>query len=76
MVRQGMLLVVTGLGLGLVIAVPVGRQVEGMLFGMSATDVPTYLVVAAALLGVAGVATFLPARRLTGVDPSRALRAE
>ncbi len=76
MIRQGMWLVLAGLGVGLAIAVPAGMQVQGMLFGLSGTDLPTYAVVSGALLLVAALATFLPARRLTTVDPSRALRAE
>jgi ABC-type lipoprotein release transport system permease subunit len=47
-----------------------------LLYGVSATDPVTYGGVAIALVGVAVLASWLPARRAAGVDPSRALRAD
>ncbi len=76
MIRQGMLLVGSGLAAGLLVAAIAGRQVQGMLFNLSGVDPLTYATVAAALLLVALLATYLPARRLTAIDPAFALRGE
>lgn len=76
MVRQGMILVAVGLAFGLLVAVPAGRRMQNMLFDLSGTDPVTFGTVAIALLAVAVTATYLPARRLTRVDPALALRAD
>ena len=75
-IRQGMILVGVGLALGLMVAVPAGRQLQSMLFDLSGNDPVTFGAVAGALLAVALLATYLPARRLTALDPSFALRSE
>jgi putative ABC transport system permease protein len=75
-VRDGMKLVAVGLALGLVGAVAVTRLASSMLYGVSATDVPTFAAIAAVLAAVALVATIIPARRATRVDPMLALRAD
>ncbi len=76
-VARGLALPV-GLGLlaGLVGAGLLTRTVESFLFGVSPTDVGTYATVTAALLLVTVVATFVPARRATSVDPIEVLKAE
>ena len=61
---------------GVMAAVLLSRVMSTLLYGVSATDPVTYLAVAAALVGVAAVASLIPALRAAGVDPSRALRAE
>ncbi|HVE77723.1 MAG TPA: ABC transporter permease [Gemmatimonadaceae bacterium] len=76
MLRQGMTLVVVGAVVGIVAAGALGGVLRSLLFGVSSTDVSTYVVVTAVLAAVAAVATFVPARRATKVDPVVALRAE
>jgi putative ABC transport system permease protein len=75
-VRQGMTLVALGLGLGLAGALALTRLVASLLFGVSSTDVLTYGAIAGVLALVAFVATVIPARRATRVDPMLALRAD
>lgn len=73
-VRQGVFLGALGVAVGVAGSVATGRLLEGFLFGVSETDVLTLLVVGAGMLVVAGVASFLPARRAASVDPLTALR--
>jgi predicted permease len=75
-VRQGLVLAGVGVGVGLAAAGAMSSLMESLLFGVSATDPVTYGLVAAALVAVATLASWLPARRAAGVDPSTALRAE
>jgi putative ABC transport system permease protein len=73
---QGMRLVAIGLAVGLIGAWVLSRVIASQLYGITARDPLTYLVVASLLGGVALVATYLPARRATRVDPMLALRSE
>ncbi|MDB4965443.1 MAG: transporter permease [Myxococcales bacterium] len=75
-VRQGMTLVAIGLGAGIIGSLAVTRLVSSLLYGVSTTDFVTYLVIAVALGSVALLATVIPARRATRVDPMLALRAD
>jgi ABC-type lipoprotein release transport system permease subunit len=61
---------------GLVAALFLSRLMSSLLFGVSAVDPLTYGAISVALLCVASVASWIPARRAAGVDPSRALRSE
>jgi ABC-type antimicrobial peptide transport system permease subunit len=69
-------LVAIGLVLGLGITLAGGRVVGSLLYGMRPTDPLTLAAVALVLLAVALLATWLPARRATRVDPMIALRAD
>ena len=75
-VRQGGLLALIGVVLGVGVALGVTRSLSFFLFGVSPFDPLTFGVVAAVLLGAGLVATYFPARRATKVDPMVALRAE
>ena len=75
-VRQGMLLALIGILAGLAGAVAVTRVMATLLFGVSATDVATFMSVPALLAAVALAATMIPAWRASSVDPMVALREE
>jgi putative ABC transport system permease protein len=74
--RQGLALTATGIVLGIGVAVVLTRVMAGLLFGVGPLDPITYAVVSVALAIVALLATYLPARRASRVDPVIALRAE
>lgn len=75
-VRQGLVLVGSGLVLGLLLGVGIGQVMARALFEVSPTD-PLTLIGVSVLLGTVGMAaSFLPARRATRVDPMTALRSE
>jgi len=65
-----------GTVIGVAGAIALSRTVQGLLFGVTATDPTTLGTVAAMLLGVALVACYIPAWRATRVDPTTALRSE
>ncbi len=75
-VRQGLRLALIGVAAGLIAALGLTRFLESMLFGVRPTDVGTFAVVALVLIAVAFLATYIPARRATKVDPMVALRYE
>lgn len=72
--RQGMLLVCMGTGIGLALSLLIGRAFARMLFGMSSADPLSLLGASAALILVAALACYLPARTASRLDPMRALR--
>ena len=75
-VKHGMTLAVIGVSLGLGGAWALTRFMEKLLVGVAPTDLLTFSVVSACLLGAALFACYLPARRATKVDPLVALRYE
>ena len=74
--RQGAVLTVLGLAGGLLVAPWLTRYFQGMLFEISRFDPWTFIAVAVVLAGVCVLASYLPVRRATRVDPVVALRAE
>jgi putative ABC transport system permease protein len=75
-ISQGMLLVVSGLIIGLLGAIGVGRGLQSVLYGVGGSDAPALSFALFALAIVALIACWLPARRATRVDPMVALRSE
>src|SRR5262245_18002868 len=75
-VRQGLALALIGVALGLAGALALTRVIRNLLYEVSATDPATFVVIALLLVSVAFVASFIPARRATKVDPLVALRHE
>jgi ABC-type antimicrobial peptide transport system permease subunit len=75
-VGQGLALVVAGLALGLAGASALTRVMTSLLYGVEPTDPITYAGVIGLLVTIAALASWLPARRATRVDPIIALRAE
>jgi putative ABC transport system permease protein len=75
-VLQGLKLTAFGLVLGVAGAAGAARLLEGFLFGVGASDPPTYVTTAAVFLAVTAAAAYVPARRATRMDPLAALREE
>ncbi len=73
---QSLGLAALGVAIGLAGALAISRILRTMLFGITATDTATFVSVAAGLLTVAFLASYLPARRAARIDPMRALRYE
>ncbi len=71
---QAMVLTGTGLILGAGLALILARSLEALLYGVSTTDVPTFLGSALALAAAAFLGAFLPARRAANTDPAQVLR--
>jgi len=74
--KQGLILTVSGVAIGLAGAFALTRLMTGLLFGVSATDPSTFTLIAALLTLVALAACWIPARRAARVDPMVALRCE
>jgi putative ABC transport system permease protein len=74
--RQGMVLITIGLAVGLAGALAVTRLLRKLLFQVTPTDSPTYMLITALLVAAALAACYLPARRAARIDPQTALRCE
>ena len=75
-IRKGLMLTAVGVALGLAGAAAAARTLQGMLFGIEPLDAATFALVGIAFAMVAALASYLPARRATEVDPIVALRVE
>jgi putative ABC transport system permease protein len=74
--RRGLVLTLTGLAIGLVLAAIASRLLTTLLYGFHPDYVPTVAAVSLILVGVAALACFVPARRASRIDPIIALRQE
>jgi len=75
-IRQGVVIALSGLAVGLVVSFAAVRLIRSSLYGIAATDPVTFLGVPSLLLAVALLASYMPARRAMHVDPVVALRHE
>src|SRR6266498_1627387 len=74
--REGAIMLVSGVAIGLLLAVATAKIVSGLLYGVGALDPVAFTVAPAVLTVAALIATWLPARRATRVNPAEALHAE
>ena len=74
--RHGLVLTCIGIAIGLGVAAAVARVMTSLLFDVSPVDPLTYVVVALLLMTATLLASYIPARRISRVDPAVAMRAE
>jgi putative ABC transport system permease protein len=74
--RQSARWAMTGVGIGVVLALAATRAIQALLFGLSPVDPATFAGAIALMLLVTGIASYLPARRAASLDPVRALQAD
>jgi predicted permease len=75
-VAQGGRVVVVGVVLGILVALAATRALGSLLFGVAALDLTTFVATTGAMLGVGLLASYLPARRASSVDPIQSLRGD
>jgi ABC-type antimicrobial peptide transport system permease subunit len=75
-VRQGLLIALAGTALGLIGAGTLGRLLSSLLYDTSPTDIVTFTAVSLLFIAVAALSCFVPAQRVTEIDPFAALRQE
>ncbi|MBY0495326.1 MAG: hypothetical protein K2Y23_14025 [Cyanobacteria bacterium] len=75
-VSRGLTLAAIGIATGFVLSIAMTRSMRSMLFGVTAADVASFAISIVAILVVAMLASYLPARRAAAVDPALTLRAE
>jgi len=74
--KQAVALTAAGIGVGVMLALALGRAMESALFGVVALDAMTFVLVIVALAGVSLAAAWFPARRALRVDPASVLRGQ
>jgi len=73
---EGSIMLVSGVAVGLLLAIATAKILSGILYGVAALDPVAFTVAPLVLTAAALIATWLPARRATRVDPVQALRAQ
>ena len=74
--RHGMVLILIGVGIGVAGSLALTKVISGFLYGITATDAPTFLAVLVLFAAVAFLSTYVPARRAARIDPTVAFRYE
>ena len=74
--RRAMTLALSGIASGVAAAIPLARLLRGMLFGVRESDALTFAAASIALAAVALLASYLPARRASRIDPLLSLQPE
>ena len=74
--REGLVLAVAGVALGIAAASVLVRSLASLLYGVVPADGPSFVAASGAMLVIALLASYIPARRATRVDPAVTLRAE
>jgi predicted permease len=75
-VAQGGRVTLVGVVIGIIASVLLTDVLETLLFGVAAVDIPTFIAMSGVMIGVALLASYLPARRASSMDPVQSLRAE
>jgi putative ABC transport system permease protein len=75
-VRHGLGLILVGVGVGILGSLALAKVIARFLYGITATDVPTFVAVLILFTTVALIATYVPARRAARIDPTVAFRYE
>jgi ABC-type antimicrobial peptide transport system permease subunit len=73
---QGMKMSAIGTAVGLVLALPLPKVFEAMFYGLHLSEPRLYIIVPIAIIAAAMLATYIPARRATRIDPMAALHQE
>ncbi|MBO0862061.1 MAG: FtsX-like permease family protein, partial [Chloracidobacterium sp.] len=73
---QGMILSLIGMALGVALTLALARLMKNLLFNMKATDPTIFAIIIMLLGGVVLVASYIPARRATKIDPLKSIRHE
>jgi ABC-type antimicrobial peptide transport system permease subunit len=74
--REGSVMLISGVAIGLLLAIATAKILSGILYEVGPLDPVAFTVAPLLLAGAALIATWLPARRATQVDPIQALRTE
>ena len=75
-VMQGARVTLAGVAVGLLAALALTRALDSLLFGVGTLDAPTFVVMSSVMVAVALLASYIPARRASSVDPMQSLRSE
>ena len=75
-VGEGMWLAVGGVAIGVAVAFALARTLASLLYGVAPADAASFVFASGFMLFSAMLASYIPARRATGIDPAVALRAE
>jgi putative ABC transport system permease protein len=74
--REGSIMLISGISIGFLLAIATAKILSGLLYGVRALDPIAFAVAPLVMTIAALIATWLPAKRATRVDPVQALRAE